>query len=77
MGKQPGKLVLSTETLRNLDDTDLSGVVGGTGTIVCLNSAVCNSGVCNGVVSQSVVCQISSAVCVGLSPASRRHCAAR
>lgn len=59
MDKQSKKLVLSKETLRNLDDQDLSGVVGGTGTIVCIDSAVCKSGVCN-----SIVCCIHSLVCL-------------
>lgn len=59
MDKHSKKLVLSKETLRNLDDQDLSGVVGGTGTIVCLVTVVCKSGVCN-----SVVCHIDSVVCL-------------
>jgi hypothetical protein len=63
MGK-PEKLMLSKETLRNLDDQDLSGVVGGTGTIVCLESALCNSGICQSVVCQSVLCNFSSVVCL-------------
>jgi hypothetical protein len=63
MGKAE-KLVLSKETLRNLDDQDLSGVVGGTGTIVCLESALCNSGICQSVVCQSVLGNFSSVVCL-------------
>jgi hypothetical protein len=61
MEKQAKKLVLSKETLRNLDDQDLSSVVGGTGTIVCVDTVVCNSGVCQTIVCQSAVCQ--SVVC--------------
>ena len=63
MGKAE-KLALSKETLRNLDDQDLTGVVGGTGTIVCIESALCNSGICCSVVCQSVVCNIGSVVCL-------------
>ncbi len=59
MDKQSKKLVLSRETLRNLDDQDLSGIVGGTGTIVCIDTVVCNSGVC-----KSVACRIDSLVCL-------------
>jgi len=59
MDKQSKKLTLSTETLRNLDDQDLSGVVGGTGTIVCVDTVVCQSGICN-----SVVCGLNSLVCL-------------
>ncbi len=59
MNKQSKKLTLSKETLRNLDDQDLSGVVGGTGTIVCVNTAVCYSGVCG-----SVACNIGSLACL-------------
>jgi hypothetical protein len=61
MEKQAKKLVLSKETLRNLDDQDLSSVVGGTGTIVCVDTVLCNSGVCQSIVCQSAVCH--SAVC--------------
>jgi hypothetical protein len=64
MDKQAKKLLLAKETLRSLDDHDLSGVVGGTGTIVCVGSVVCNSGVCCSVVCQSTVCHIDSVVCV-------------
>jgi len=57
MDKQAKKLVLSKETLRSLDDQDLSSVVGGTGTIVCLYTLVCHSGLCESAVCQSgVVC---------------------
>ncbi len=59
MDRQSKKLVLSKETLRNLDDQDLSGVVGGTGTILCVGSVVCYSGIC-----KSVVCHIESLVCL-------------
>jgi hypothetical protein len=61
MEKQAKKLVLSKETLRNLDDQDLSSVVGGTGTIVCVDTVLCNSGVCQTIVCQSAVCH--SVVC--------------
>jgi hypothetical protein len=63
MGKAE-KLVLSKETLRNLDDQDLTGVVGGTGTIICVESALCNSGICSSVICSSVVCQLDSVVCL-------------
>ncbi len=59
MDKQSKKLTLSKETLRNLDDQDLSGVVGGTGTILCVDTVVCHSGVC-----ESVVCNDNSLVCL-------------
>ena len=58
MDKQAKKLVLSKETLRSLDDQDLSSVVGGTGTIICVATVLCHSGLC-----ESAVCQ-SAAVCV-------------
>jgi hypothetical protein len=64
MDKRAKKLVLSKETLRSLDDQDLSGVVGGTGTILCVDTVVCTSGVCNSVVCTSAVCTINSAVCL-------------
>ncbi len=63
MGKAE-KLLLSKETLRNLDDQDLTGVVGGTGTIICVESALCNSGICSSVICSSVVCQLDSVVCL-------------
>jgi hypothetical protein len=56
MDKQAKKLVLSKETLRSLDDQDLSSVVGGTGTIVCIGSVLCHSGLCESAVCQTVVC---------------------
>jgi hypothetical protein len=57
MDKPAKKLVLSKETLRSLDDQDLSSVVGGTGTIVCVGSVLCHSGLCESAVCQSgVVC---------------------
>jgi hypothetical protein len=59
MEKQAKKLVLSKETLRSLDDQELSGVVGGTGTIVCVESALCNSGICCSVLCESAVCHIN------------------
>jgi hypothetical protein len=64
MDKQAKKLVLSKETLRSLDDQDLSSVVGGTGTIVCVDTALCNSAVCQSVVCTSAVCTINSVVCL-------------
>lgn len=64
MDKQAKKLVLAKETLRSLDDQDLSGVVGGTGTIICVESALCNSGICCSVVCQSAVCNINSLACL-------------
>jgi hypothetical protein len=63
MEKQTKKLVLSKETLRSLDDQDLSSVVGGTGTIACVDTVLCNSGVCN-INLNSAVCNIG--VNVGL-----------
>jgi hypothetical protein len=59
MEKQAKKLVLSKETLRSLDDQELSGVVGGTGTIMCVESMLCNSGVCCSVVCESAACHIN------------------
>jgi hypothetical protein len=65
--KNPAKkLVLSKETLRSLDDQDLTSVVGGTGTIVCVDTAVCNSAVCNSAVCNSIVCGLNSTVCLKL-----------
>jgi len=61
MEKQPRKLSLSKETLRSLDDAELSGVVGGKSGI-CVDTVVCQSGVCRSVVCNSgAICQ--SAVC--------------
>ena len=48
------KLELSKETLRCLDDEDLTGVAGGGG--IEVESTVCQSGVCKSVVCKSVVC---------------------
>jgi hypothetical protein len=56
MEKRAEKLVISKETLRSLDDQDLSSVVGGTGTIVCLNTVVCNSVACKSLVCHSGIC---------------------
>ncbi len=56
MDKLAKKLVLSKETLRSLDDQDLSSVVGGTGTIVCVNTVLCHSGLCESAVCESVLC---------------------
>jgi hypothetical protein len=58
MDKPAKKLVLSKETLRSLDDQDLSSVVGGTGTVICVGSVLCHSGLC-----ESAVCQ-SGLVCI-------------
>jgi hypothetical protein len=66
MDKQAKKLVLSKETLRSLDDQDLSSVVGGTGTGVCVDTVVCKSGVCGSVICDSAVCQNVSTVCIGV-----------
>jgi len=54
--KQPKKLMLSKETLRNLNDQELSGIVGGTGTIACLDTFLCHSGVCESAVCESIIC---------------------
>lgn len=57
MDKLAKKLVLSKETLRSLDDQDLSSVVGGTGTVVCVGTLLCHSGLCESAICQSgVVC---------------------
>ncbi len=56
MDKLAKKLVLSKETLRSLDDQDLSSVVGGTGTIGCVDTVLCHSGVCESAVCESVLC---------------------
>jgi len=55
------KLVLSKETLRTLNDDELTDVVGGASGI-CVDTVVCHSGVCRSVVCNSgALCQ--SAVC--------------
>jgi hypothetical protein len=55
------KLSLSKETLRTLDDQDLTRVVGGKSGI-CVDTVICQSGVCRSVVCNSgALCQ--SAVC--------------
>ena len=64
MDKQAKKLVLSKETLRSLDDQDLSSVVGGTGSVIFVNSVLCNSSICQSVACQSAVCHIESVVCL-------------
>jgi hypothetical protein len=62
MGKPSRKLVLSTETVCALDDEDLTQVVGGDRSGICVESVVCQSGVCNSVVCNSgALCQ--SAIC--------------
>jgi hypothetical protein len=55
-----GKLELSKETLRCLDDQDLTGVAGGNGgggennnTLICVSAQQANSCVC-----QSVACDV-------------------
>lgn len=61
MNKESRKLTLSKETLRSLDDEELTDVMGGrsgicVNTVVC-QSGICRSGVCNSVaVCQSVIC---------------------
>ena len=64
------KLSLSKETLRTLDDQDLSAVAGGaqSGAVVAvcvgqsvlcnlqINTVICHSGVCNSAVCRSAVC---------------------
>jgi hypothetical protein len=56
------KLVLSKETLCALDDDDLTQVVGGDHSGICVQSVVCNSGVCHSVICNSgALCQ--SAIC--------------
>lgn len=63
MSNQSKKLELSIETLRGLDDEDLTGVVGGGGEgggsalVGC--SVACNSVACNSI----VVCTILGLVC--------------
>jgi hypothetical protein len=65
------KLTLSKETLRTLDDQDLSAVAGGAQTgavvaicaqsVVCVlqvDSVVCKSGICNSAICNTVVCVI-------------------
>ena len=56
------KLVLSKETLRTLNDDELTEVVGGDFTGICVNSVVCQSGVCRSAVCRSVACN-SVAIC--------------
>jgi hypothetical protein len=56
------KLTLSKETLRTLGDDDLTDVVGGSNSGICVQSVVCDSGVCHSVVCNSgALCQ--SAIC--------------
>jgi hypothetical protein len=71
MSQRTNKLTLSKETLRTLDDQDLTDVVGGRQTgVVCVvvgqsvacildvNTVICNSGICNSVACDSVaICQ--------------------
>jgi hypothetical protein len=70
--REPGKkLTLSKETLRTLDDQELSAVAGGAQTgavvaicaqsVVCVLedvSVVCKSGVCKSAVCNSVACDV-------------------
>jgi len=61
MSEPTKKLTLSKETLRTLDDQELTDVVGGKSGI-CVDTVVCDSGVCRSVVCNSgALCQ--SAVC--------------
>ena len=61
MSEPTKKLTLSKETLRTLDDQELTDVVGGRSGI-CVDTVVCRSGVCNSAVCDSVaICR--SAVC--------------
>lgn len=59
MGKQGKKLVLSKETLRHLDDQDLSAVVGGTvgplQTVLCNGTGGLTGGV-GGLLGNTTVC---------------------
>jgi hypothetical protein len=55
------KLSLSKETLRTLNDDELTEVVGGA-TGICVDSVACHSGVCGSVACNSVVCN-SGALC--------------
>jgi hypothetical protein len=56
------KLTLSKETLRTLNDDQLTDVSGGA-TGICVNTVVCQSGICNsGVACQSVACH-SGVIC--------------
>jgi hypothetical protein len=56
------KLVLSKETLSTLNDDELTDVVGGDPTGICVNTVVCQSGVCRSAVCRSVACN-SVAIC--------------
>ena len=69
------KLTLSKETLRTLDDQDLSAAAGGaqTGAVVAVcvgQSVLCDvevkSVACNSVICQSGVCHNATVVCVGV-----------
>ena len=56
------KLVLSKETVCALEDDDLTQVVGGDNSGICVNTVVCQSGVCHSVICNSgALCQ--SAIC--------------
>jgi hypothetical protein len=62
MDKPTRKLALHKETLRTLNDDELTEVVGGDKSGICVNTVVCNSGVCHSVVCNSgALCQ--SAIC--------------
>ena len=56
------KLVLSKETLRTLDDDELTEAVGGDFTGICVHTVICQSGVCRSAVCRSVACN-SVAIC--------------
>lgn len=65
MSQQSKKLVLSKETLRQLDDQDLSAVVGGT--VAPVNTLLCNgAGGLTSALPDTLVCLIvgNTAVCL-------------
>lgn len=62
MNKESRKLTLSKETLRSLDDQELTDVTGGQ-TGVCVNTVVCASGVCNSAVCNSAVACATGIIC--------------
>ena len=54
--------MLSKETLRTLNDDELTDAVGDDFTGICVNTVVCQSGVCRSAVCRSVACN-SVAIC--------------
>ena len=54
--------MLSKETLRTLNDDELTDAVDGDFTGICVNTVVCQSGVCRSAVCRSVACN-SVAIC--------------